>query len=377
MKIFRKVTSLTLVLCMCFSLIGNAYAVEANTDVERDMRVEDVKVDGILDFSEEALEAVENYVHADENCFFYVADENALRSVLTDDEYCLVLEQIEITNAEAMVGAVSDGTGTESSPYVLRENSAYGTSAKGASSTWFIISGIRGATDFIINTSVSATATIYKKSLFGKTQIATASGKNINKVISASDTNNNSNNYIINVQVGAAMTSSITVRQHTDSTTLYYSGGTIWKPNSLSAMPNTNLLTMNMWYLKVDDVDKLSTFVNNDNYIQYVDAFMSGTMTAASIAVAIWGLAGGGDAATLVGIAMTLISFSSADMFRKSILDNLNSAGGWNGQNFTKPVYMKQVFDVNSALTFYYIYTWTGNTLYGEAGYTGSFSSKA
>jgi hypothetical protein len=383
---FRKILSLALVLSICFSFTSTAFAadrkfeaaevenIEVITEAQREvMRVEDVKVEGILEFSDEALCAVETYVTTDENGRYYVENEEELRAVLTEAEYLLVLEQIEIVNDDPILVAAANGT--EGSPYILTPGVAFSTSASGASSTWFQASGIRGATDFIVSSSKSASVTIYKKNLIGKTQIGNASGTSVNTTISASATNNNSNNYLVNVAISSAMTSSITVRQHTDSTTTYYSGGTVWKPYNLSAIPDTNLLTMKMWYLKVDEVDKLSTFVNNSNYIQYVDAFMAGTMTAASIAVAIWGLAGGGTAPAVIGIAMTLISNSTAGIFRKAILDNLNSAGGWNGTKFTKPVYMKQVFSTSSALTFHYFYTWTGSTIYGEAGYTGSFSS--
>lgn len=378
MKISQKAISLALILSMLFGLIGNAYALEANTDEElptedqQEMRVEDVKVDGIFDFSEEALESVENYVNADENGFFYVGDENALRSVLSDDEYRLVLEQIEITNAEIMVAAASDGTGTESNPYILSENSAYNTNATGASSTWFKISGIGGAADFIVTTSVSATVTIYKKNLIGKTQIATASGKNINKVISASDINNNGNNYLINVNVSSAMTSKITVKQHKDTTTTYYTGGTVWTPYNKSAIPNTYVLTKKMWYLKAADIPDLVDMVTHDKYLQTCEDFANGLLTVAGVASAL-GL--DGHAGKVVGVALALIGGSSPFAFRQHILDQIDVAGGRSGDRYTKNVYMMQVFDVNSAITFTYVYTWSGSTISGAPGYTGTFTA--
>lgn len=375
MKNFKQVISLALVICMCFSLTGNAFALETNAEEEQgstDMRMEDVQVEGIFDFSEEALESVETYVVADKTGLFYVEDEDALKSVLTDEEYELVLEQIEIVNDEAMVAAASSASGTESNPYILTENSAYSTNATGASSTWFKISGMRGATDFIINTSVSASAVIYKKNLIGKTQIGTASGKSINKVISASDVNNNANNYLINVNVSSTMTSKITVKQHKDTTASYYTGGTVWTPYDKSAIPDTNVLTMKMWYLKATDIPVLVDMVMHDKYLKTCEDFANGLLTVAGVASAL-GLDGG--AGKVVGVALTLIGASSPVAFRQQILDQIDSAGGRSGDRYTKNVYMKQVFDANSAITFTYIYTWTGSTISGAPGYTGSFTA--
>lgn len=271
-----------------------------------------------------------------------------------------------------MVAAASDGTGTESDPYILSENSAYNTNATGASSTWFKISGIGGAADFIVTTSVSATVTIYKKNLIGKTQIATASGKNINKVISASDINNNGNNYLINVNVSSAMTSKITVKQHKDTTTTYYTGGTVWTPYNKSAIPNTYVLTKKMWYLKAADIPDLVDMVTHDKYLQTCEDFANGLLTVAGVASAL-GL--DGHAGKVVGVALALIGGSSPFAFRQHILDQIDVAGGRSGDRYTKNVYMMQVFDVNSAITFTYVYTWSGSTISGAPGYTGTFTA--
>ena len=246
-----------------------------------------------------------------------------------------------------------------------------GTNASSASSTWFRINSIRGAVDFKITTSTSASATFYKKTLLGKTQIGSASGSNINRTISDCGTNNNSNNYIINVGVSSAMTSSITVGQHTDKTTTYYTRGTIWTPNNLSAIPDTNLLTMKMWYLRAEDVDKLVTFVNHDQYLQFCDDFAAGLITAAGIATTIWG---SGAYAKIIGVALSLIGFETSSIFKQHVLDSIDEVGGWNGYSYTNDIYMEQVFTSN-ALYFTYVYEWTGSTIYGAPGYTGTFSA--
>lgn len=382
----RGVISIVLVFCILFSLTVSVYAMEPDVDdlniegnqssEERkdQMRFENVSVKEIFDFSEEAIISIENCVIKNDKGLFYVSNEEKLKSVLTNEEYLIVLQQIDISNNRAITAMLA-GNGSESSPYILTANVAFWTSATGASSTWFQISNILGATDFIVSTSQSAYVVIYKTTLLGKTQIDSASGFSIHKVVSHSGTNSGANSYIINVQVNATMTSSMTVRQHADSSTTYYSGGTIWTPGNLSAIPYPTLLTQKQWYLKPPEVDDLSTFINNNNYIQYVDAFFAGTMTAASIAVAIWGLAGGGDAATVVGIALTLISASSAGVFRQHIKNSLNTAGGWNGTAFTQPVYLKHMFDVYTTTTIYNVYSWDGVTMYGDAGYTGAFSA--
>lgn len=366
---------------MLFSISVTAFAAEvpANTSnivtVDESqinaMRFEDVTVDELRDLDSDAVVAIENFVSIDEFGRYYVENESSLRAVLTDAEYAMVLEQISISNKSNSLMLVATQDGTESNPYILTADIPLGTNASSASSTWFRINSIRGAVDFKITTSTSASATFYKKTLLGKTQIGSASGSNINRTISDCGTNNNSNNYIINVGVSSAMTSSITVGQHTDKTTTYYTRGTIWTPNNLSAIPDTNLLTMKMWYLRAEDVDKLVTFVNHDQYLQFCDDFAAGLITAAGIATTIWG---SGAYAKIIGVALSLIGFETSSIFKQHVLDSIDEVGGWNGYSYTNDIYMEQVFTSN-ALYFTYVYEWTGSTIYGAPGYTGTFSA--
>lgn len=377
----KKVLSVLLAVVMLLSMSVTAFAAEvpANTSnivaVDESqinaMRFEDVTVDELRDLDSDAVVAIENFVSIDEFGCYYVENESSLRAVLTDAEYAMVLEQISISNNSNSIMLVATEDGTESNPYILTADIPLGTNASSASSTWFRINSIRGAVDFKITTSTSASATFYKKTLLGKTQIGSASGSSINRTISNSGTNNNSNNYIINVAVSSAMTSSITVGQHTDKTTTYYTRGTIWTPNNLSAIPDTNLLTMKMWYLKAEDVDKLVTFVNHDQYLQFCDDFAAGLITAAGIATTIWG---SGTYAKVIGVALSLIGFETSSLFKQHVLDSIDEVGGWNGYSYTNDVYMKQVFTSN-ALYFTYVYEWTGSTIYGAPGYTGTFSA--
>ncbi len=381
MSILKKFTAVLLVLCMCMMIPATAFAAEnpANTSniVEKDeaqineMRFEDVTVDALRNLEDDAVNAIENYVGIDDAGYYFVADEENLRAILTDNEYEMVLEQISISNENMSVMLAATADGSESNPYILTAGAAFGTNASSASSTWFRINSIRGAVDFKVVTSTSASATFYKKTLLGKTQIGSASGSSINRTISNSGTNNNSNNYIINVAVSSAMTSSITVGQHTDKTTTYYTRGTIWTPNNMSAIPNTNLLTMKMWYLKAEDVDKLVSFVNHDQYLQFCDDFAAGLITAAGIATTIWG---SGTYAKVIGVALSLIGLETSSLFKQHVLDSIDEVGGWNGYSFTNDIYMKQVF-TSDALYFTYVYEWTGDTIYGAPGYTGTFSA--
>lgn len=377
----KKVLSIILVFVMLFSMSVTAFAAEfpANTsNIEaldesqiNAMRFEDVTVDELRDLDSDAVVAIENFVSIDEAGCYYVENESSLRAILTDEEYDMVLEQISISNNSNSIMLATSENGTESNPYTLTANTPLSTNASSASNTWFKINSIRGAVDFKITTSTSASATFYKKTLLGKTQIGSASGSSINRTISNSGTNNNSNNYIINVAVSSAMTSSITVGQHRDKTTTYYTRGTIWTPNNSSAIPDTNLLTMKMWYLKAADVDKLVTFVNHDQYLQFCDDFAAGLITAAGIATSIWG---SGTYAKVIGVALSLIGFETASVFKQHVLNSIDDVGGWNGYSYTNDIYMKQVFTSN-ALYFTYVYEWTGSTIYGAPGYTGTFSA--
>lgn len=382
MTTFKRICAVVLSMAMLLCTISTtAFAAEvpANTsDITsidqtqvNAMRFEDVTVDELRNLDSDAVIAVENYVGIDELGRYYVVNEQSLRATLSNEEYALVLEQIEDSNIANSIMLAATEDGTESNPYILTADTPLGTNASSASSTWFRINSIRGAVDFKITTSTSASATFYKKTLLGKTQIGSASGSSIKRTISNSGTNNNSNNYIINVAVSSAMTSSITVGQHTDETTTYYTRGTIWTPNNMSAIPNTNLLTMKMWYLKAEDVDKLVSFVNHDQYLQFCDDFAAGLITAAGIATTIWG---SGAYAKVVGVALSLIGLETSSLFKQHVLNSIDEVGGWNGYSFTNDIYMKQVF-TSDALYFTYVYEWDGGTIYGAPGYTGTFSA--
>lgn len=377
----KKTLCLLLSVVMLFSMNVTAFATEIterehitqeHTNMQlSNIRFEDITVEELRDLNIDAVNAVEQYVCTDDNGNFFVADEDALKAILTDEEYALILKQIYLSN-EASAEIRAGANGTESNPYLLTANSPYNTHDSVASSTWFRINGIRGAVDFKIATSMSASATFYKKTLLGKKQIGTASGSSINRTISNCATNNNSNKYIINVAVSSSMTSSITVGQHTDKTTTYYTRGTMWTPYNQSAMPNTNMLTTKMWYLKAADVDKLVTFVNHDRYLQFCDDFAAGLITAAGIATTIWGSSA---YAKIIGVALSLIGLETSSLFKQHVLDSIDAVGGWNGYSYKKNIYMKQVFTTNYALYFTYVYEWNGSTIYGEPGYTGYFSA--
>lgn len=377
MKTFRKMFALVLSIIVILCTVPTvAFAAEDtaesdNLTITEDQinstRFEDVKVDGLLMLELDAVIAIETYVSTDELGYYYVKDETSLRSVLTDDEYKLVLEQITITNNPDRL--IEAGDGSEDNPYILTAGQAFPTSASSASSTWFRINDIRGAVDFKVTTSISASAVFYKKTLLGKTSIGSASGTYIDHTISSSSINNNSNNYIINVAVSSAMTSSLTVKQHIDVTTTYYSRGTLWTPDNTSAIPNTNLITMKMWYLDAEDVEELVSFVTHDNYLQFCDQFAAGLITAAGIATTIWG---SGTYAKIVGVALALISLETPSLFKQHVLDSIDEAAGWNGYIYTNDIYMEQLF--TNALYFTYVYSWTGSSIYGAPGYTGTFS---
>lgn len=330
-------------------------------------------LDETYGFSDEALAAIESLVITDDDNLYHIENEEELRNQLSDEEYSLVLERIAESNASVRASAA----GSEKNPYILTPDTTLNTGLNAASNTWFKISDIRGAADFIINCNRAVNVTIYKKVLFGKTKIGSAYGKSVNKTISSSNINNGANTYIINVTADGSNDMYTRVKQHKDSTTTYHpNGGTVWKPDRLSAIPDTKQLTMSIWYLKAEDVNYLSTFINHDDFIRFVDGFTNSTLTAGSIASTIWGAAGGGTPAVVVAIALALISHaSSAHSFRSSVINQLKSAGGWNGTKYTKPVCLKEVF-TSSAITFYYISTWTGGVLYGAPGYTGTFSQR-
>lgn len=64
-------------------------------------------------------------------------------------------------------------------------------------------------------------------------------------------------------------------------------------------------------------------------------------------------------------------------MFKQHLLDTIDDVAGWNGSSYTKNVYMKQVFSTNLAVYSTYVYAWSGSTISGASGYTGSYSAPA
>lgn len=70
----------------------------------------------------------------------------------------------------------------------------------------------------------------------------------------------------------------------------------------------------------------------------------------------------------------SLIGFETSSIFKQHVLDSIDEVGGWNGYSYTNDIYMEQVFTSN-ALYFTYVYEWTGSTIYGAPGYTGTFSA--
>ncbi|MBR5948483.1 MAG: hypothetical protein IKZ82_07570 [Clostridia bacterium] len=177
MRKIKQAVSLILVFCIGIYLYPakKSSAMETigfNDQEYWSQRMEDVRVEGIFDFNEEAITAIENYVVADEKGLFYVEDEASLRLVLTDNEYDLVLKQIEIINKEVASEPIRAALGTEGNPYILTEGTPLPVSVSGAAKTWLKISNIRGATEFTVTANRQVTVTIYRKNLIGKTQVS-------------------------------------------------------------------------------------------------------------------------------------------------------------------------------------------------------------
>lgn len=369
MSIIKKMTALVLALCITLSLSVTAFAQETQ---EINIRVENAFVD-VSCFSEEALTYVETYVVENDAGQFYVTDETTLRDLLTEQQYALVEEQIRFANECGSISTYA-ATGTSSNPYELTAGIASSVSASGE--YWFKCA-TWGATDFTMKSTKAATMVIYKKTLFGKTELNSYTNRtSVSKLISDCAINNGKNTYLICFTPSTSSTLTCTVKQHIDSYTR--SAGAMWLSNDKSAIPDTNMLYFKYWYVPADKVSYMVDYVEDSKFLDYQKMLVDGTMTAASIAA---GIATAGASSATIGIITTVVSgvgsfaLSQFTDFKGAVIDNVRTAGGYNSttKKYSSGVLLKEV--MANGYTYYFVESWNGGTMTGPAGWTGSWTT--
>ena len=365
MRSIKRITALMLVICITLSLSVTAFAQEPS---EVDIRVEDAFVD-VSCFTDEALTYVETYVVENDEGLFYIADETALQDLLTEQQYALVEEQISLVNEYGGMTTFA-ATGSSSNPYELTAGVSTSVSASGE--YWFKCA-TWGATDFTMRSTKSSTMAIYKKTLFGKTLLNSYSYTTYQiKLISDCTINNSKTTYLLCITPSSSATLTAKIAQHTDSNTSYLSTGAMWEPYDQSAIPDSNILYFKYWYLPAEYIGTLNTYINHRDFLDYQTKLVNGTLTATSVALAIFG---NGDwlAKTAGVIAKAAKVLVSVD-FKQSVLDDIDECGGYNAatNQYTQGVLVIEY--MGSGFTFYEVHPWNGSTMYGPAGWTGTWT---
>ena len=119
----RRCITFLLALLLLVSMAFPTWALEPDiSDVQIPEEIDSIRVENafvdISSFSSEALFYVELFVSQDDDGNYYIRNTEALRELLTEEQYALVEEQIRLTStySEATTYAA---TGTEGNPYEL------------------------------------------------------------------------------------------------------------------------------------------------------------------------------------------------------------------------------------------------------------------
>lgn len=362
MSIFKKFTAILLVLSMTLSLSVTAFAQETQ---EIDIRVEDAYVD-VSCFSDEALTYVETYVVENDAGQFYIIDEATLQELLTEQQYTLVEEQIRLTNEYGGASTYA-ATGTSSNPYELTAGVASSVSASGE--YWFKCA-TWGATDFTMRSTKSASMVIYKKTLFGKTELNSYTNRTYQtKLISDCAINNGKNTYLICFTPSATSTLTCTITQHID--TYNRSAGAMWRSYDQSAIPDTNMLYFSYWYVPKEEVSDVVDYVEDSRFLDFQSSLTRGTITAASIAATL----GGGIAVSIIS-GIGTFALTEAINFKSMVTSDVREAGGYNSstRSYSSGVLLKEV--MSNGFTYYFVESWDGGTMTGPAGWTGEWTTE-
>lgn len=135
-------------------------------------------------------------------------------------------------------------------------------------------------------------------------------------------------------------------------------------------IPDTNLLYFKYWYVPKGQVSYMVDYVSDAKFLDYQSRLVRGTITASSI------VATGGfslPAAFVSGIGVFAIT-ESID-FKSSVINKIKTAGGYNSstRTYSKGVLLKEV--VSNGITYYFVESWNGGTMYGPAGWTGKWTT--
>lgn len=362
----KRTISLLLALVMLFTVPFPAFAAETNSGIASE-RIEDAYID-MSSFSEEDVSAVEKYTALNEQNEYFITDTVALQAQLSESEYAAIEQQIRIVNANAGISTAATEDGSSSNPYELTDGTR---KAVTASSVWFKCK-IWGATDFTVTSGRTGTAIkVYKKTLLGKTQLYSVTGTSLSKTLSDCSINNNANTYLVNVEASASTTIGCTIKTHVDSKT--NSNGALWTPNDTTAMYNTDILYFKYWYVDKTRVGKIREMVTRSGFLDAQSNVANGTLSLSMFLTTL----NFPQTSLLLGIAGVVTAFKAPFDFKEDVLADIDSIAGYQGTDDDgNAVYSRGCLIIEymyNGLTFYEVQSWSGSSMTGPKGWTGTW----
>lgn len=362
----KRTISLLLTLVMLLSIPCTAFATEIDNGIASE-RIEDAFID-MSTFTEEDVTAVERYTALNEQNGYYITDTKALFNQLGETKYRAIEQQIEFVNSNLEISATATADGSSSNPYELTDGTRKSVTA---ASVWFKCK-IWGATDFSVSSGRSATEIkVYKKTLLGKTQLYSVTGTNLNKTLSDCAINNDANTYLVNVETTASTAIGCTIKTHVDSKS--NSNGALWTPKDTSAIYDTDILYFKYWYVDKTRVAKIRDMVSRSDFLDAQSNVANGTLSLSMFLTTL----GFPQTSLLLGIAGVVTAFKAPFDFKEDMLSEIDSVAGYQGTDSAgNAVYSNGCLIIEymyDGFTFYEVKSWSGSTMTGPKGWTGTW----
>ena len=161
------------------------------------------------------------------------------------------------------------------------------------------------------------------------------------------------------------------VNEHID--TKSNSKGAMWTPDDDSAIYDTNILYLKYWYVDKTRVGEIRDMVSHSDFLDLQSSVVNGTLGLSMF------LAGLGLPSTSewLGVAGVVTSFMSPVDFKESVLDDIDDAAGYKGQQNGHAVYTRGCLIkeyMSNGYTFYEVSSWSGSTMSGHQGCNGTWA---
>ena len=248
-----------------------------------------------------------------------------------------------------------------------------------SNSFWFEFVGA-GAIEILVETSLTATITIYKKGIINKT-LVTSNSSFFSYLISEY---NNANTYLIHIKAANPINIQCIARTHRDVCCLK-NGGVRWKIRSDSPKPLRNLYCMQKWYEPAESVGDIYTYVSSSKILEFQDLLFEKSIDAFDIAIQI--AASQSDVTRLAKIIAKASSVFSDKLTLDGVqylCEKIKTVGNYDGYSYKNGIviseylWISEELDESSVNTLYgvtnfEVEAWNGEFAYGEEGYCGEW----